>query len=172
MLYFFMKTRDVQDKFQIGWREWLALPDLGIPGIKAKIDTGARTSALHAFSLETFEADGVLKVRFGIHPLQGRTDVELYCMADVRDHRRVTDSGGHRERRYVIRTTVLLGAIQWPVDITLTNRDSMRFRMLLGRSALQGRFLVDPARSYLVGRRLSKYYADSIKKKHKKKRKI
>ena len=88
----------------IGWREWLALPGIGIPGIKAKIDTGARTSSLHTFSLEEFSRDGRRMVRFGIHPLQKRRDVELFCEAPVVDRRQVKDSGGHVEKRYVIET--------------------------------------------------------------------
>ena len=153
-----------QKKIIIGWREWLALPDLGIQAIKAKVDTGARTSALHTFGLEPFEKGGILKVKFGIHPLQRRKDIEINCVADVVDRRRVTSSAGQSEMRYVIRTSVALGEIRWPIELTLTNRKSMRFRMLLGRAAISEHLLVDPARSYLTGRRLSKVYSKSRKK--------
>ena len=147
-----------QNQIIIGWREWLTLPDLGIRALKAKIDTGARTSALHTFNLLPFEQGGILKVKFGIHPLQRRKDIEITCVADVIDRRRVTSSDGQSEKRYVIRTAVTLGAFRWPIELTLTNRRSMRFRMLLGRGAIGGFLLVDPAKSYLTGRRLSKLY--------------
>ena len=142
----------------IGWKEWLALPDLGIPAIKAKIDTGARTSALHTFSIEDYATGGKWMVRFGIHPLQKRQDIELYCEAPVVDRRRVKDSSGRTETRYTIETKAILGSEEWPIQITLTNRDSMMFRMLLGRTALERRFAIDPARSYLTGRRLPRAY--------------
>ena len=154
-----------QEKLTIGWREWLALPELGIQAIKAKIDTGARTSALHTFGLAPFEQRGILKVRFGIHPLQRRKDIEIYCVAVVVDRRRVTSSDGQSERRYVIRTAIALGAFRWPIELTLTDRKSMRFRMLLGRAAMGGRLLVDPGKSYLAGRKLSKLYPRPIKRK-------
>ena len=138
----------------IGWREWAGLPDLGISHIKAKIDTGARTSALHAFEVSPFTENGKQMVRFSIHPFQRNVDVVKRCVAEVADQRRVTDSGGHREERYFILTTVALGEQQWEIEVTLTNRDNMKFRMLLGRTAMEQRFIVDPGASYLVGKRL------------------
>lgn len=136
----------------IGWREWLALPELGIQHIKAKIDTGARTSALHAFYVDPFSSRGGQWVRFGIHPLQRDSETVLECEAPVKDHRAVTDSGGHQEHRYVIESSLSLGGRTWPAEITLTNRDSMKFRMLIGRTALRGNFLVDSASSYRFGK--------------------
>jgi hypothetical protein len=143
----------------IGWREWVALPDLGIAGVKAKVDTGARSSAIHTHDYEIYEtALGERRVRFHLHPLRTRKWLELECDAPVTGLREVKDSGGHVELRPFLRTTVTLGGIEWPVDLSLTNRESMRFRMLLGRAALRGRFRVDPARSYLLGKNLSAAY--------------
>lgn len=139
------------DEFCIGWREWCCLPDLNIANIKAKIDTGARTSALHAFFVEPYEESGRQMVRFGVHPLQRRVDIEVVCSAPVKDFRQVSDSGGHQEMRYVIETPVKLGERIWPIEMTLTNRDSMKFRMLLGRTAMSG-MLVKPDQSFLYGR--------------------
>lgn len=116
------------------------------------MDTGARTSALHAFFVETFEEDGRQRVRFGMHPLQHHQDLEVICTADLIAQRAVTDSGGHQEQRYVILTPIRIDAGEMPVEITLTNRDTMKFRTLLGRTTLNGRFIVDPEKSYLTGK--------------------
>lgn len=135
-------------KTVIGWREWVGLPAFGVLHIKAKIDTGAKTSALHAFDLEPFVRGGEEWVRFAVHPMQGDDTLIVPCTAHVVDRRFVTNSGGRRERRYVIETELKFGDAQWPIELTLTNRDEMGFRMLVGRSAMQGRLIVDPARSY------------------------
>lgn len=145
-------------KMEMGWREWLALPDLNVPAIKVKVDTGARTSALHACSIEPFTRDGREYVRFCLHPLQRRTDVERLCEAPVKDRRVITDSGGHRERRYTIETLVRYRGVEWPIEVTLTNRGTMQFRMLLGRTAMADRLTVDPATSFLGGRHLDRIY--------------
>ncbi len=132
----------------IGWREWVELPELGIASIKAKVDTGARTSALHAFSLRPFIENDKQKICFDIHPLQNNVSTVITCIADVIDKRWVSDSGGHREERYVICTPIVIGDKTWPIEITLTERDSMLFRMLLGRSAIRKRFVINPGRSF------------------------
>lgn len=140
----------------VGWREWVTLPELHIDKIKAKIDTGARTSALHAFSLEPFFESGRQKIRFSIHPLQHNTDLAVTCVADVVDKRPVTDSGGHTEERYVIMTPINIAGQTWSIEITLTERENMLFRMLLGRRALRRRFMVNPARSFITTRKEKK----------------
>ncbi len=137
----------------LGWREWVGLPDLGIERIKAKVDTGARSSAIHAYRVERFERDGQAFVSFSLHPVQGDSDQTVECEAPLLEQRLVRDSGGHEELRYVIRTRIQVGSEVIDADATLTDRDSMKFRMLLGRTAIRGRFVVDPARSYLSSRR-------------------
>jgi len=136
----------------LGWREWVELPELNIHQIKAKIDTGARSSALHAFAIEPYRKNGQRWVMFAIHPKQRHSDVFIECHAPIKDRRIVTDSGGHKQRRYVIETQLVLGQSRINAEMTLTNRDSMLFRMLIGRTTMNNRFIIDPNSSYLQGK--------------------
>jgi hypothetical protein len=138
-------------KIALGWREWVALPDMGINQIKAKVDTGARTSCLHTFRTEPYTENGERRVKFWVHPVQNDMHQVVECDAKVLDERNVSDSGGHKELRVVIETALVVGDKCWPIEMTLTNRDSMRFRMLLGRTAMSGRVIVHPEASYLAG---------------------
>lgn len=136
----------------VGWREWVALPDLGIPLIKAKTDTGARTSAIHATHVKAFERDDQPWVRFAVPRDHERGAFLVWCEAPLHRMRRVKNTGGHAEARYTILTTMVIGARRLPIELTLAGRDRMGFRMLLGRAALRsGRMLVDPNRSFLNG---------------------
>ncbi|MDX1511100.1 MAG: RimK/LysX family protein [Nitriliruptorales bacterium] len=137
----------------LGWREWAALPDFGVERIKVKLDTGARTSALHAFGLKEIEIDGLAVARFEIHPIQRSTREPVLVQAPIIARRAVRSSTGHRQNRPVIRTPITIGERTWEIDVTLTQRDEMGFRMLLGRRALRG-VLVDSSRSWLGGRRI------------------
>lgn len=136
----------------IGWREWVALPDWGVPHLKAKIDTGARTSSLHAFGLEWFDRDGAPWVRFELHPWQHSTTDASIAEAPVVATRDIKSSSGAVDHRPVVHTTLLLAGHPVTAEITLTRRDEMGFRMLVGREALRRRFIVDPGVSYLGGR--------------------
>lgn len=146
------KKRAQKLKTIIGWREWASLPEFGAHEVNAKIDTGAKTSAIHAFRIVEKKIDGVMHVEFYLHPLQRRRHPEIFCRAPIADRRLVRSSNGQEQLRPVIRTRLRLGVRSWLIDLTLTNRDAMGFRMLIGRDALRRRFLVDPGASYLLGR--------------------
>lgn len=139
----------VQQLSVIGWREQVALPELGIPEVKAKIDTGARSSALHAFDIEMFQRNGKSMVRFKVHPYQRDAHRTVIAEAELLGQRQVRNSGGHVQLRPVIETTVQINGYVFPIELTLTNRDVMGFRMLLGRQAVRQRFLVDAGQSFL-----------------------
>ncbi len=133
----------------VGWCEWIVLPELGHARVKAKIDTGARTSAIHAWKIDPFEKDGESWVRFELHPNQDDNKTRIACEARVIDSRMVKSSNGEKQRRYVIRTPLQIGPHSWRIELTLTRRDEMGFRMLVGRTALKPGALVNPSRSYL-----------------------
>lgn len=147
----------------IGWKEWFAFEKLGLPAINGKIDTGAKTSCLHAFNIEPYNKEGVDYIKFDIHPLQKNKEVVRTCRARVIDYRYVSDSSGKKEKRYVIKSPLTIGGITVTIEITLANRDSMAFRMLLGREAIKkAKMLVDPSKSFLQGKlkrsKVAKYY--------------
>ena len=141
-----------KEKVLIGWREWAGLPDFDVKHINAKIDTGAKTSAIHAFRIRVTVIKGVDHVEVYLHPVQRRKKPEVFCSAPVAGRRIVRSSNGQEEERYVIETRLRLGRRVWKIELTLTNRDAMGFRLLLGRDALGRRFLIDAGASYLLGR--------------------
>ncbi len=138
------------DKAIIGWREWVELPELGLGKIKAKVDTGARSSSIHAYDIEEFTRNNETWVRFTIHPDQHSDERVVGCEARVKDYRSITDSGGHKSMRYIVETEFRIGNESFLAELSLFNRSSMLFRMLIGRTALKGRYVVDPARSYCL----------------------
>ncbi|WP_396145768.1 30S ribosomal protein S6--L-glutamate ligase [Flavobacterium sp.] len=140
-----------QNKIILGSEEWCSFPELGIPAIKARVDSGAKTSALHAINIVPFTKEGVNWVKFDINPIQNNLKTVIHCEALLIDKRIVKSSSGYREQRFVIQTNINIGNDNWPIEMTLTNRDSMGFRMLLGREAMSGRILVDPEQKYLLG---------------------
>ncbi len=141
----------MKSKLIIGWREWVSLPDLGVEHIKAKIDTGAKTSAIHAYRVEKILVNGKPWAEFRLHPVQRRRRPEILCRAPIVDERSVKSSSGHLETRYVVSTEVKLGPVVRRCELTLTNRDEMGFRMLIGRQALKRQFIVDSGLSYGLG---------------------
>lgn len=134
----------------VGWREWVALPEFGVETIKAKMDTGARTSAIHAKHIQHFQDQGQPMVRFTVHPAQRSTRHPVSVIAEVVDERKIRSSSGHAKRRPVIVTELELAGQRWPIELTLANRSLMGFRLLLGRQALRHRFFIDPGRSFLL----------------------
>lgn len=136
----------------IGWREWIALPELGIPALKMKTDTGARTSCLHVDHFEIYEKDRKHRVKFGAQPIKRRPETGFEADLPLADEKAVRSSTGHLEVRPYIQTTMILGGVEYPILFSLTKRDRMKFRMLLGRVAMKNRFLVDPSREYLQGK--------------------
>ena len=152
-----------QNKVIFGSEEWFSFPDLGIPTIKARVDSGAKTSALHAINISPFKKDDANWVRFDINPIQKNLKTVIHCEAPLVDKRIVKSSSGFREQRYVIQTTLDIGNDSWPIEMTLTNRDSMGFRMLLGREAMSGRVLVDPEQIYLLGQETTDHLKEIYK---------
>jgi hypothetical protein len=145
-------SRRRRQKSVIGWREFVSLPDFPVDRIKAKIDTGARSSAIHAWNICLLENDGRLWISFNVHPIQRNNQYCISCVAPLVGKRLVTSSNGHREERLIVKTTLGVGSIRQPIELSLTNRDSMGFRLLLGRTAVRRHFIVDAGRSYLMER--------------------
>ncbi|MFK8067269.1 MAG: 30S ribosomal protein S6--L-glutamate ligase [Gammaproteobacteria bacterium] len=146
---------DQNSKLIIGSEEWCAFPELGIPAIKARVDSGAKTSSIHAFNIQKFRRDGLPWVSFEVHPLQNNRRTVIRCVRPIVDKRTIKSSSGFSETRYVVSTTVKAGDDQWDIELTLANRDSMGYRMLLGREAMNGRVLVDPSIAFCLGKRTS-----------------
>ncbi|WOI54982.1 30S ribosomal protein S6--L-glutamate ligase [Palleronia sp. LCG004] len=138
----------MSEPLRLGWEEWVGLPDLGLPALKAKVDTGAKTSALHASDIEPFGPSGKPKVRFLMHPIPSRPELAIPCSATIIDRREVTSSNGDTELRYVIETEMSVGDQAWPVELTLTDRGTMQYRMLLGRQAFSDDVVVMPNESF------------------------
>lgn len=156
----------MQQKVIVGSEEWCSLPSIGIPTIKARVDSGAKTSALHAINIKTYTKDNQEWVKFDVNPIQNNAKALIHCDAKLIDQRIVKSSSGFREKRYVIQTQVSLGGKTWEIEVTLTNRDSMGYRMLLGREAMSGRVMVDPEQKFVLGQpsneKLKEYYYTDV----------
>ena len=150
------KKKAKKNKISLGWREWVSLPKLGIHKIKAKVDTGARTSALHAKDLEFFSTHGKKMIHFHVYPKQESHEGRVFCKAELVDQRHVKSSLGHGSHRPVVRTQLKIGKKVRPIELTLVNRELMGFRMLIGREAIRGDYVIDPSRSFLVGQKPKK----------------
>lgn len=147
-----MTRKKFKDKLIIGWNEWCKMPTLGLYAIKAKIDTGARTSALHAFDIKKYMRSGKAFVSFNVHPLQKNSNLTVHCRAPIVDEREIMSSNGHKELRYVIETMLHIGDMSWQIEMTLSNRDPLRYRMLLGRNALAGNVIIEPSLKLIQGK--------------------
>ena len=145
-------AKQQETKILAGWQEWCALSKFGIHAIKAKIDTGAKTSAIHAFDIKPFTRVGTLYVHFALCPLQTDQRVVRVCCAEVVDQRWVMSSNGHKENRYVIQTDITMAEKTWEIELTLSDRDPLKFRLLLGRAALADRVIIDPSKRLCLGR--------------------
>ena len=150
--------------FIVGFEEWIGLPGIGLPALKAKFDTGAKTSALHATSLEPYREQGADHIRFKVQPVPRRPAIVVPCTAPLVGRRAVTSSNGEKESRYVIATTLAIGARQWTIELTLTDRSSMRYRMLIGRQAMQSGLLIDPSSSFRQPRLSHAVYRAKLKR--------
>jgi hypothetical protein len=146
------KTVTKAQPMEIGWREWVALPEFGVGRIKAKIDTGAKTSAIHAYRIQELEQDGASYAEFYLHPMQNRNKPEIFCIAPIVDKRLIKSSNGVAQERLIVRTTLEMGERSWEIDLSLTNRDDMGFRLLIGRDALRKNIVIRPGRSFLTGK--------------------
>ncbi|WP_202526168.1 RimK/LysX family protein [Sneathiella litorea] len=151
-----VSTKSPKEKVVVGWREWVTFPGLLEEPVKAKIDSGARTSAIHAVDIQTFTERGAPHVSFILYPLQRRLKPAIKCVAEICDEREITSSTGHRHARYVIEVEARLGNVTWPIELTLADRAPMGFRLLLGRQALKGGFLINPNRSFIASKRIVK----------------
>jgi ribosomal protein S6--L-glutamate ligase len=157
------ETMELVTRFILGWEEWAGLPDLGLPSLKAKVDTGAKTSALHARMITPFDREGATFVSFLVQPVPRHPSIEVSCTAQVVDQRAVTSSNGETEFRYVVATNLEIGVRRWPIELTLTNRETMNYRMLIGRQALMPGTLVDPLHSFHQARRSHRVYRRLLK---------
>ena len=137
----------------VGWKEWIELPELGVHGIKAKIDTGAATSSVHAYDIKYVRHNGEMYVKYCLHPIQKSKKISIPCLSKLIDERKVRSSSGQMELRPVVRTILKISNFQWEIDLNLTNRDSMGMRMLIGREALETKALVNPAHKFLLGKK-------------------
>lgn len=138
---------------EIGWREWVAFPEYGVAQIKAKIDTGAKTSAVHAFRINEMHVNGAPHVEFFLHPEQKRRQPEMQCIAPIKDKRLIKSSNGQVQERIIVSTLLAIAGEEWTIDLSLSNRDEMGFRLLLGRDALRNKVIIHPGKSYMLGRR-------------------